>query len=48
MINLIITYLKRFFNATADILEEMGRIKAAAHLSRIGKHEAALALMSKK
>jgi hypothetical protein len=47
MINLIIAYLKRFFNSTLNFFEEVGRIKAAAHLSRIGNHKAAVALMSK-
>jgi hypothetical protein len=37
--------MKRFFNAVYEVLESMGRAKAAAHLSRQGKHEEAKALL---
>jgi hypothetical protein len=37
--------MKRMFNAIYEILESMGRAKAAAHLSRQGHHEQAKALM---
>jgi hypothetical protein len=37
--------MKRFFNAVYQILESIGRAKAAAHLSRQGLHEQAKAIM---
>jgi hypothetical protein len=37
--------MKTFFNTIYEILESMGRAKAAAHLSRQGLHEQAKALM---
>jgi hypothetical protein len=37
--------MKRFFNAVYEVLESMGRAKAAAHLSRQGKHEEAKAIL---
>jgi hypothetical protein len=37
--------MKRFFNAVYEVLESMGRAKAAAHLSRQGKHEEAKAVL---
>jgi len=40
--------MKSFFNAIYEILESMGRAKAAAHLSRNGHVEQAKALMLAK
>ena len=37
--------MKSFFNTIYEILESMGRAKAAAHLSRQGKHEEAKAIL---
>jgi hypothetical protein len=37
--------MKQFFNAVYEVLESMGRAKAAAHLSRQGKHEEAKAVL---
>jgi hypothetical protein len=37
--------MKKFLNAIYEMLESMGRIKAAAHLARQGHHEQAKALM---
>lgn len=37
--------MKQFFNAIYQVLESMGRAKAAAHLSRHGQYEQAKALM---
>jgi hypothetical protein len=37
--------MKKIFNAIYEIMESMGRAKAAAHLSRQGLHEEAKALM---
>jgi hypothetical protein len=39
--------MKKFFNAIYEVLESMGRAKAAACLSRHGKYEEAKALMLK-
>jgi hypothetical protein len=40
--------MKRIFNAIYEILESMGRAKAAACLARHGRHEEAKALMLTK
>jgi hypothetical protein len=40
--------MKQFFNVVYEILESMGRAKAAAHLSRQGHYEQAKALMLAK
>jgi hypothetical protein len=37
--------MKQFFNVVYEILESMGRAKAAAHLSRQGRHEEAKAVL---
>jgi hypothetical protein len=37
--------MKQFFNALYEVLESLGRAKAAAHLSRQGRHEEAKKLM---
>jgi hypothetical protein len=37
--------MKSFLNAICEILESIGRAKAAAHLSRQGLHAEAKALM---
>jgi hypothetical protein len=37
--------MKQFFNTIYEILESLGRAKAAAHLSRQGLHAEARALM---
>jgi hypothetical protein len=39
--------MKKFFNAVYEVLESLGRAKAAAHLSRHGHYEEAKALMLK-
>jgi hypothetical protein len=39
--------MKTFFNVIYEVLESMGRAKAAAHLSRQGQYEQAKALMLK-
>jgi hypothetical protein len=40
--------MKRFFNVVYEVLESLGRAKAAAHLSRLGHYEAAKELMLAK
>lgn len=37
--------MKNFWNKLVDFFESVGRAKAAAHLSRLGLHEQAKALM---
>jgi hypothetical protein len=37
--------MKQFFKTVYEVLESLGRAKAAAHLSRQGLHEEAKALM---
>lgn len=37
--------MKKIFNVICDIMESLGRAKAAAGLSRLGYHEEAKALM---
>ena len=37
--------MKSFFNAIYEIMESMGRAKAAAHLARQGLHAEAKALL---
>jgi hypothetical protein len=37
--------MKQFFNTLYEILESLGKAKAAAHLSRQGRHEEAKDLM---
>jgi hypothetical protein len=37
--------MKKFFSVIYEIMESMGRAKAAAHLSRNGLHDEARALM---
>jgi hypothetical protein len=37
--------MKQFFNVIYEVLESLGRAKAAAHLSRQGRHEEAKDLM---
>lgn len=37
--------MKKILNAVYDFIETVGRAKAAAHLSRMGLHEEARALM---
>ena len=39
------TKMKKIFNVIYEIMESMGRAKAAAHLSRQGLHKEAKALM---
>jgi hypothetical protein len=40
--------MKKFLNILFEILESMGKAKAAAHLTRSGKHKEAKALMMTK
>lgn len=40
--------MKKIFNVICDIMESLGRAKAAAHLSRLGYHEEAKELMLAK
>lgn len=40
--------MKRFFNTIYEVLESIGRAKAAAHLSRQGLYNEAKALMLAK
>jgi hypothetical protein len=40
--------MKQFFNVIYEVLESIGRAKAAAHLSRQGHYEEAKALMLAK
>jgi hypothetical protein len=40
--------MKKIFNVIYEIMESLGRAKAAAHLSRLGHHEAAKELMLAK
>ena len=40
--------MKKIFNVIYEIMESMGRAKAAAHLSRHGHYEQAKALMLAK
>jgi hypothetical protein len=37
--------MKSFLNTIYEVMESMGRAKAAAHLSRMGLHQEAKALM---
>lgn len=37
--------MKKYFQKIVDFIETLGRAKAAAHLSRMGKHAEARALM---
>jgi hypothetical protein len=37
--------MKKILNAIYEVMESVGRAKAAAHLSRMGMHEEAKALM---
>jgi hypothetical protein len=37
--------MKNFLNAIYEVMESIGRAKAAAHLSRMGLHQEAKALM---
>jgi hypothetical protein len=37
--------MKQFFNTICEIMESLGRARAAAHLSRQGLHSEAKALM---
>lgn len=40
--------MKKIFNAIYQVMESLGRANAAAHLTRLGHHEAAKQLMLAK